>query len=54
MFYTLNHKDKVEQGDICCNLPKFLPSDLIPEEPTISTWDIYIKSLRETLIPKVF
>ena len=54
MFYTLNHKNKVEQGDICCNLPKFLPSDLIyEEEPTPTVWDNYIKSLRENETPKV-
>lgn len=54
MFYTLNHEDKIKQGDICCNLPKFLPSDLIYEEQTNPTvWDNYIKSLQENKIPKV-
>ncbi len=53
MLYTLNHKDKLEQGDICCNLPKFLPSDLIPEEPSTHVWDNYLESLRENSIPDV-
>jgi len=54
MFYTLSHKDRVEQGDICYNLPKFLPSDLIyEEEATPTVWDNYIKSLQEKKTPKV-
>ena len=53
MFYTLNHKDCIEQGDICCNLPKFLPSDLISEEPSTPVWDNYLESLRENNIPNV-
>ena len=54
MFYTLNHEDKIKQGDICYNLPKFLPSDLIyEEEPTPTVWDNYIKSLQENKTPKV-
>lgn len=53
MFYTLNHENKIEQGDICYNLPKFLPSDLISEEPTESIWDNYIESLRNNKIPAV-
>ena len=54
MFYTLDHKNKVEQGDICFNLPKFLPSNLIyEEEPTPTVWDKYIESLRENKTPKV-
>lgn len=53
MFYTLNHKDKIEQGDICCNLPKFLPSDLISEEPSKSVWDNYLESLRDNIEPTV-
>jgi hypothetical protein len=38
---------------MCFNLPKFLPSNLISEEPTESTWDTYIESLRNNIIPKV-
>ncbi len=53
MLYTLNHEDKIEQGDICYNLPKFLPSDLIPEEPSTSVWDNYLESLRENKTPKL-
>ena len=53
MFYTLNHEDKIEQGDICYNLPKFLPSDLIPEKPSTLVWDNYLESLRENNIPDV-
>jgi len=53
MFYKLNHEDKVEQGDICCNLPKFLPSDLISQEPSTTVWDNYLKSLRENNVPDV-
>jgi len=53
MFYTLNHEDKVEQGDICCNLPKFLPSDLISQEPSTTVWDNYLERLRENNVPDV-
>lgn len=54
MFYTLNHEDRIEQGDICYNLPKFLPSDLIyEEEATPTIWDNYVKSLQEKETPKV-
>jgi len=53
MFYTLNHEDKIKQGDICCNLPKFLPSDLIPEKTSTPVWDDYLESLRENNIPNV-
>ena len=53
MYYKTKHEKKIEQGDICCNLPKFLPSDLISEEPTSTTWENYIESLRENKIPKV-
>ena len=53
MFYTLNHEDRIEQGDICYNLPKFLPSNLISEEPNESTWDSYVESLRNNKVPKV-
>jgi len=53
MFYTFNHDNKIEQGDICYNLPKFLPSKLISEEPTKSTWDNYIESVRNNEIPTV-
>ena len=51
MFYTLNHEDIVKQGDICCNLPKFLPSDLISKEPSTPVWDNYLKSLHANDTP---
>jgi len=53
MLYSLNHEDKIEQGDICYNLPKFLPSDLISELPSTNVWDNYLESLRENNIPNV-
>ena len=53
MFYTFNHEGRIEQGDICFNLPKFVPSNLISEELTESTWDIYIESIRKREIPEI-
>lgn len=45
MLYKLEHEDHIEQGDICYNLPKILPSYLISEIPGSSTWEKYIENI---------
>jgi len=47
MFYILNHDGKLEQGDICFNIPKITPSQFISEKPIVSTWDDYINCIEE-------
>ncbi|MHA1650943.1 MAG: hypothetical protein ACTSYB_12175 [Candidatus Helarchaeota archaeon] len=53
MFYSLKHENKIEQGDICNNLPKFIPSKLISEEGTDHVWKNYINSLEKGETPAV-
>lgn len=45
--YSKEHDDRLEQGDICYNLPMLIPSYLISSKRNISTWNDYIENLGE-------
>ena len=53
MLYILEHENHIEQGDICYNLPKILPSYFISEIPGSPTWEKYIENIKNNTISSV-
>ncbi|OLS12559.1 MAG: hypothetical protein RBG13Loki_3808 [Promethearchaeota archaeon CR_4] len=47
MYYSFEHESRVEQGDICYNIPKIIPSSLISTEETQPTWKNYIENIKK-------
>ncbi len=46
MLYILGHDDHIEQGDICCNLPKIIPSYFMSEIPGSPKWEKYVENIK--------